>query len=259
MPRRFAVLLVGILLSILVALLLARTLRRGDGEAGGPPRPTVVPTPVVPPTPIPPRRLVLWFSSEADEKLHPEARDVPASADETALLRSVASAVLEGPRREGLLRSFPEGWSLRAAFRLPDGIAVVDLALPRPQPTGTPVEGTPVSLAPPERARWETGSHEELTAAQSLVVSVVRNLPGVARVVLLLDGEPAETLAGHVDLTHPLLPDDSSVADEEPGEPPPLPTPTPTAAPSPSPTPPPPTRPPRRPTPRPRPTGEGTA
>lgn len=254
MPRRFAVLLVGILLSLLVALLLARTLLTGDGETGAPRTPTVVPTPMVPPTPIPPRRLVLWFSSVADDKLHPEARDVPASADEIALLRAVAGAVLEGPRKERLLRPFPEGWTLRAAFRLPNGTAVVDLALPRPRP-----RGTPLSLAPAERTRWETGSSEELAAAQALVISVVRNLPVVTRVVLLLDGEPAETLAGHVDLTHPLLPDGSSTADEEPGEPP-EPTPTPTVGPTPAASPtPPPEKLQRRPTPRQSPVDEGTA
>jgi len=67
-------------------------------------------------------------------------------------------------------------------------------------------EGPPV----PEAAlalRWQTGSHEELAAAQALLITLAKNAPDVAKVVLVVAGEPAETLAGHLDLTHPLLPD----------------------------------------------------
>lgn len=254
MPRRFAFLLLGILLSVLLALLVARTLKTGREAAVPRGTPTPVPTPVVPPTPIPPRRVVLFFESAEDGKLHPEARDVDASADAVALLRSVAGAVLEGPQREGLLRPFPHGWSLRAAFRMADGLAVLDLATP-PE-----LEGPPSPLQAPGPGRWEAGSAEEVAAAQALVVSVTRSLGEVTRVVLLVDGEPQETLAGHLDLTHALVPDASLVADEPAGDPP-SPTPTPGPAPEASPAPSPaasPTRTPRR-EPPPVPTGRGAA
>ena len=83
---------------------------------------------------------------------------------------------------------------------------------------------------PPKR--WETGSSEEVGATQSLVLTVTKNLPAVSRVILLVGGEPVETLAGHVDLTHPLLPDLSRAADEAP-----LVAPMPEAAPPAAPTP----------------------
>ena len=51
------------------------------------------------------------------------------------------------------------------------------------------------------------GSHAELRSVFALVNSVTANLPAVKRVQILVDGRPAETLAGHVDLGRPLAPD----------------------------------------------------
>ena len=229
MPRRFALLLVALLLSLVGALFLARYLRgRSPRREGVAAVPTPAPTPVAPPTPIPARRVVLYFESPADGRLHPEVRDLPVMADDIALLRAVGAAVLEGPRDPDLLSPFPQGWRLRAAFRLKDGIAVLDL-----EPPGAKKDERPQGAAP---SRWETGSREELLAAQALVVSVARNTVGLSRFVLLVGGEPAETLGGHVDLTHPLSPDLTIVAEEAPAGPPPAQSPAP-AGPSPSPSP----------------------
>jgi hypothetical protein len=216
MPRRFALALVVLLLLLLGALLAGRRLRSGTPAA--PRVPTLRPTAAIPPTPIPARRVSLYFESPGDDLLHPEARDVPAALDDVAFLRSVAAAVMDGPRRSELVRPFPEGWSLRGAYLLRDGIAVVDLA---PPPLAAPKEpGTPTG------PRWPAGSHEEDAAIQSLAVTLARNLPAVTRVVLLVAGEAAETLGGHADLTHPIAPDLRRAADEPPADAPPAPTPT---------------------------------
>lgn len=235
MPRRFALLLLALLLLLLAAFLLGRRFAGGLGR----PRPSALalptprPTPQVPPTPIPARRVALLFEAEADGLLHPEARDLPAAGDPAGFLRSLAEAVMEGPRRPGLLPPFPDGWRLRAAYRLKDGLAVLDLEPTPPEP-GQEGEA-PVALS--SSAKWQTGSHEEWMAVQSLVHSVARNLPEASRFVLLVSGEPVDTLFGHVDLTHPLHADPLLAVDEPAGDPPPLPTPAlkPTAAPSPTP------------------------
>ena len=226
MPRRFALALVVLLLLLLLALLLGRRVR-GPSPAA-PAVPTLKPTAVIPPTPIPARKVSLYFESPADDLLHPEARDVAAAVDDVAFLRSVAAAVIDGPRRPELVRPFPEGWSLRGAYLLRDGIAVVDLA---PPPLAAPREpGTPVG------PRWQAGSHEEDTAIQALAVTLARNLPEVTRIVLLVAGEAAETLGGHDDLLHPIAPDLKRAAEEPALEAPATPTatPSPTLSPSPS-------------------------
>ena len=151
-----------------------------------------------------------------DEAFHAETRELPDSSDEIAFLRSIASAVLEGPRRKELTRPFPVDWKLRGAYRLRDGLVVLDLAPPAPR------EGAAAT-------HWETGSHEEWAATQTLAVTLAKNLPDVTRIVLLVGGEPVETLAGHVDLTHPFTPDLARAKDEPPLEAPAAP-PTPPAA-----------------------------
>lgn len=214
MPRRFALALVALLLLLLGALLAGRRLKGPAPAASF--VPTRRPTAVIPPTPIPARRVSLYFESQNDDQLHPEARDVPAALDDVAFLRSVAGAVMDGPRRPELVKPFPDGWSLRGAYLLREGIAVVDLS---PPPLAAPREaGTPAG------PHWPAGSHEEDAAIQSLAVTLAKNLPAITRVVLLVAGDAAETLGGHTDLTHPIAPDLRRAADEPPLEAPAVPT-----------------------------------
>ena len=138
MPRRFALALLALLVMLLVAFLLGRSLKSPTG--GGPkPTPTARPTAIVPPTPIAGQKVSLFFEG-ADEAFHPEARELPASTDEIALLRSIAAAVLDGPRRSELLRPFPTGWRLRGAYRMRDGLVVLDLAPAVPRERSGPKE-----------------------------------------------------------------------------------------------------------------------
>ncbi len=245
MARRFALALVALLALLLGAFLVMRSVR--SPKAGGLPGPAPArrPTAVVPPTPIPARNVTLFFESTAgDGALHPESRDVPVASDDVAFLRSVASGVVEGPRSTDLVKPFPDGWTLRGAYLLRDGVAVLDLAPPHaPAPPDAAQAGAPGPAvpAPPVWVRWQAGAHEEDAAVQALAVTVAKNMPGVTRVVLLVAGEPADTLAGHVDLAHPIAPDLTRVAEEaaRPAQPPvptAVPTPAPTATPSPAPT-----------------------
>lgn len=236
MPRRFALALLALLILLLLGLLVGRRVHEERQKRQVAARPTPTRTIPPPPTPIPARLVSIWFESAEDGLFHPEAREVPAAVDDVAFLRSLAAAVLEGPRHPALLRPFPDGWTLRAAYRLADGLAVLDLAPPVPatltptperspaepeskmgvrKPEVAPTSPPPAAIAEPPK-RWETGSSEEVGATQALVLTVTRNLHAVSRVILLVGGEPVETLAGHVDLTHPLLPDVSRAADEAP-------------------------------------------
>ena len=260
MARRFALALVAILALLLGAFLVMRSVKAP--KAGAPPAPAPRPTAIAPPTPIPARNVTLFFESkEGDGVLHPEARDVPVATDDVAFLRSVAAGVVEGPRSADLVRPFPEGWTLRGAYLLRDGVAVLDVAPPRaPAPPEADGPGTPepVVPAPPVWVRWQAGAHEEDAAVQALAVTVGRNMTGVTRVILLVAGEPADTLAGHVDLAHPIAPDFTRAAVETPRPAQPAPTATPTPAPTPTETPTPAPRAPKRMKPPARPKGETT-
>jgi len=83
---------------------------------------------------------------------------------------------------------FPRDSAVRATFLLPDGTAFVDLG------------------GPTLTSGWGTGSHEELMAIYSIVSTVTTNFPEAKRVRILVNGEPADTLAGHISLRQALTP-----------------------------------------------------
>jgi hypothetical protein len=56
------------------------------------------------------------------------------------------------------------------------------------------------------------GSAEEIYTVYAIVNSVALNIPEIRRVGILVEGQPVETLNGHLDLRHPLPPNLSIVA-----------------------------------------------
>ena len=52
----------------------------------------------------------------------------------------------------------------------------------------------------------------ERLAVYAIVNSITANLPAIRRVQILIDDKPAETFAGHVDLSRPLWPDMTLIA-----------------------------------------------
>ena len=194
MSRRAAALLLAVLAAAVAALLfvnrsgLPRFARRG-------PRPFLRVTPAAPvvrtaapgTTPAPALetiRITLFFPDQNGQLLHPEERDIPKPAGAVAFLRALFDELQKGPRREGLVSAIPDRMHLRNAFVLPEGQVVLDLAVDS-------------GLA--------FGSDEELSIVASLVDTALQNVAETSRVRILVNGEPAETLGGHVDLTRPLL------------------------------------------------------
>ena len=133
-------------------------------------------------------RPVTLFFEGPEMLLVSETRSVPLPENPAGALSVVARELLKGSANTGVPHIFPRDTIVRAAFLLPDGTAFIDLGGP------TLTQG------------WATGSHEELMAVYSVVQTVVIDFPAVKRVRILVNGEPAETLAGHVNLEHALIP-----------------------------------------------------
>jgi hypothetical protein len=79
----------------------------------------------------------------------------------------------------------PAGTTLRALFIGERGEAFVD-------------------LSGDIRTRHPGGSLDEIFTTYAIVNALTVNLPAITRVQILIDGKEVETLAGHVDLRHPL-------------------------------------------------------
>ena len=139
-------------------------------------------------------RAVTLYYQGVDMLLGGEQRNVALPENPAAAMSVVVRELFKPPASRARARSFPSDTVVRAAYLLPDGTAFVDLGGP------TLTQG------------WGTGSHEELMAVYSVVQTVTANFPDAKRVRILVNGEPAETLAGHINIARSLAPMPSLVA-----------------------------------------------
>lgn len=139
-------------------------------------------------------RTVTLYYEGPDMLLTPERRNVGLPENSGGALSIVVRELFKGSSNAGVPKIFPADTTVRAAFLLPDGNAFVDLG------------------GPTLTAGWGTGSHEELMAVYSVVQTVTTNFAEAKRVRLLINGETAETLAGHVSIDRALVPMPTLVA-----------------------------------------------
>jgi len=153
----------------------------------------------------------LFFESPQRPGLVLEDRSVPFSADLSRQIRTVVEELIKGSQ-SGLLPPLNPATRVLEVFVTARGVAYVD-------------------LSKEVHAERSGGSEAERISVYSIVNTIVENFPAVRRVQILVEDRPADTLAGHVDLSRPLPPDMTllaSLAEESPA---------PSAAPAPSPAP----------------------
>ena len=129
----------------------------------------------------------LYFASRNSYFLMAEQRVVLHPADPVGLADAIVKALIRGPQK-GLLKTIPTDTRLKALFITPDGTCYIDLSWA-------------VSKNHPG------GSNAELLTIYSMVNSLVLNVPQIERVQILIDGNQAPTLAGHIDLQVPVKAD----------------------------------------------------
>ena len=133
-------------------------------------------------------RVVTLYFESPEMLLAPETRTVEVPENEAAALSAVLRELLKGSSNVGVPNVFPPDSEVRATYLLPDGTAVIDLGGP------SLTDG------------WNTGSHTEMMAVYSIVQTLMANFPSVRRVRFVVNGQPAETLAGHIRIDRPLRP-----------------------------------------------------
>ena len=126
----------------------------------------------------------LYYISEDGMSLVGAQREVPFGDPIVEQARRIVEAQLvDAP--EPLASAVPPGTTLRAVYISERGDAFVDL-------TG---EVT---------SRHTGGALDELFTVYAIVNALTVNLPAITRVQILVNGKEVDTLAGHVDLRHPL-------------------------------------------------------
>jgi hypothetical protein len=187
MNRRVAGLVLALALLVLAAGVwwLVRGRRGGEpGAEGAPPAGTGKRIEI---------EATLYFPGP-DGLLAPERRRLQTTDEPAHQVWSVVRAVLSGPKRQGLARSFPPDVRVGAVVLGAGGTAYVDLrSQQRPDP-------------PP------AGSTEEQQMVYGVVNSVADSVPAVRSVALLWNGSQRLTFSGHLDTSRPLVPNRALVA-----------------------------------------------
>ncbi len=129
-------------------------------------------------------KATLYYVSEDGLSLPGIQRDIPYNEPIVEQARRIVEAQL-GEAPPPYVSPVPPGTSLRALFIGERGEAFVD-------------------LSGDVRDKHPGGALDELFTIYAIVNAVTVNLPAITRVQILIDGKEADTLAGHVDLRHPL-------------------------------------------------------
>jgi spore germination protein GerM len=181
MPRRVATIVVVALLALGGGWLLFVGLPRWYGSR--PVEGAAVPPPAATGTE---RKITatLYFVSEDGLSLVGVQREVLFGEAVEEQARRILEAQL-GRAPQPLMSAIPEATALRALFLTERGEAFVD-------------------LSGEARAKHTGGSLDEIFTIYAIVNALTVNLPAISRVQILVEGKEVDTLAGHVDLRHPL-------------------------------------------------------
>lgn len=181
MVRRMAlgalVVLVVVALGWMLAAIAPRIPARGTPAAASQP----VAAPAGPERKI---KATLYYISEDGLSLPGVQRDVEFAESIDDQARRIIEAQLAGAPAP-YFSPVPAGTTLRALFIGQRGEAFVD-------------------LAGDVQTKHPGGALDELFTIYAIVNSLTVNLPAITRVQILIDGKEVDTLAGHVDLRHPL-------------------------------------------------------
>ena len=126
----------------------------------------------------------LFFVTTDAQFLAPVPREVPYGATPSEQARHIVAAQL-GAAPASMHSPIPQGTALRGVFVADSGEAFVD-------------------LSPEAMTNHPGGSMAEAFTIYAIVDALTVSLPQVRAVQILIDGREVETLAGHIDLRHPL-------------------------------------------------------
>jgi hypothetical protein len=155
----------------------------------------VMQEPISTPTDVPVEAQMFWLSTSTLNALEPTTIQLPLSADPVERSKQLINALIArapGPEK----RTLPAEASLLAFYIQPNGTAIADFS-------------DEISSAMP------SGILSEQLAAESVARTLGANVNGIRLLKILVHGQEAESLAGHLDL-YGLFPVPSLVPGAEP-------------------------------------------
>jgi Sporulation and spore germination len=140
----------------------------------------VMQEPISTPTDVEVQAHLYWLSAASPASLEPTVIQLPLSADRVERSKQLLIALItRAPAPEK--RTLPVEASLLAFYIQPDGTAIADFS-------DEIASGLP------------SGILSEQLAVQSIALTLGANMTGIRQLKILVHGQEAETLAGHLDL-----------------------------------------------------------
>jgi spore germination protein GerM len=176
------VLAVAVIIGVLSFARLRSSVKRLQGQdqtADEQARQAVLAPPISTPTDQQVTATIFWAAGA--NKIAPVQVQLPLSADPTQRARQVLQELIANPPTSGQ-RTIPADTELLGFYILPDGTAVADFS-------DAIASETP------------SGILSEQETVDSIAQTLASNVPSLRRLKILIHGQEAQTLAGHIDLT----------------------------------------------------------
>ncbi|HEU4890143.1 MAG TPA: GerMN domain-containing protein [Vicinamibacterales bacterium] len=193
MLRRAAPVIAVAAVAIVGAWLLFYWLPRRSNNAAPAPASAAAPAPSIPGRKI---TATLYYVAEDGMSLVGVQREVPFGEPVAEQARWIVETQL-GPAPHPFAASVPSGTTLR-------GVYVTERECGAAAATEACQRDAFVDLSAEARTAHTGGALDELFTIYAIVDAITVNLPVISRVQILVEGKEVDTLAGHVDLRHPL-------------------------------------------------------
>lgn len=171
---------------VVVGLIALPGLRQAIQRLQSPPkteeqsRREVMQEPISTPTDVQVKAQMYWLSAASPYSLEPTTIQLPLSADPVERSRQLLNALISrAPSAQ--VRTLPTQASLLAFYLQPDGTAIAD-------------------FSDEITSDMQSGILSEQLAEQSIVQTLGANVAGIKQLKILVHGQEAEALAGHLDL-----------------------------------------------------------
>ena len=171
---------------VIVGLIALPGLRQALQRLQSPPkteeqsRREVMEEPLSTPTDVPVKAQMYWISASSPYSLEPTTIQLPLSADPVERSRQLLNALISrAPSAQ--VRTLPAQASLLAFYLQPDGTAIAD-------------------FSDEITSDMQSGILSEQLAEQSITQTLAANVVGIKQLKIVVRGQEAEALAGHLDL-----------------------------------------------------------
>lgn len=177
--------------SVFMAAYLIRMRARAQGQLGAVPDAAPMPAPVE----TPPAQVTLVLANDADGSLASSQQEMALPSEETTRARALLN---------GLFAAYAQPGSSHPLVALPAVTDVFLLPVPLSKQPNTDQLAV-VNLSGAFADHHPSGIEVETLTLLSILGTLHANMPQIAQVKFLVDGQQRETLAGHADLTRTYL------------------------------------------------------